>query len=829
MSTSSFFLGTAATNLLKSYVPRLLRGLTVALVPIGVGACGGSGGTSSTTNTPQGLNVDGAPNVRIEVHTLEQKPRLSVIDREGDPSPALAVVFATGLGTLPTAALSAVVESRLVASGFPVHVRAHRSAFRLEWFVDAPAQVAPFFAALIRAMRDPIVAGAPEMALVTKRVDAVQKVPLDAPELDPVAACTGQPGIAPGQPAVDVSTPAFVTQLDAYRADALHAGRAAVSAVGPGAFGSFVFQELARSEGWPVGTAVVDSAPTADSIATYIAPPSARPGRVVVAVRVANAFSAVTIAERLAAPGSAFRGRLSGLSNPFRPAEVAGFARSHGGCVSITLDPVEPIGAGELERAAARAAVVARHEISIESSATPNTSNVVRQILSATDPRESASRAAWWALSTPVHGLPSHSAVVLGLPARSSLSSSGSSGQVFVQEHQRAMASLAGQVAERRVAVERGQGELWLLVGSSCGVADEGATDAGSSALSLLSAIAAQGTNTGVTMEPWIGAEGVGLFAHAPPKDDHETPADLARRISDAAMRALSPATPTTSSLVDARASMLMHLERTTGRGGIAFESLANIIAPEHPSWLDPYGTFTRVGASTLEGTRLRLRSLLDGPLRVAVLANMDVPQASEVGFSIDRWLMPRGPARTCSSATLAASTVRSSKLQLPRDAGLAQALVAARVPAVDAPGHDTAAFTAILLGGEGGLLERTFPPTSGVRATVRVTGTKRDAALVVDLRAPSDLLPGAIAGLKTLLTSMATSGIADADMQRATTIAARRVSEMRFDPRKRLVALWTGQTLASKSPPTAQAVTIFVGSTLNESTLVVVEAHPSN
>lgn len=829
MSTPAFFFGSVATNHSNSYVLRLVRCFATVVVPFVVGACGASGGGSSTSTPPQGIGAEGVPNVRIQMHALAQKPRLSVIDREGDPSPALAVVFSTGLGTLPTAALSALVESRLTAAGFSVHVRAHRSAFRLEWFVDVPAQVAPFFGALMRAMRDPIAAGAPELGLVAKRVEAAQKAPLDAPELDPVAACTGQPGLVPGQPSVDVSTAAFLTQLESYRVEALHAERVAVSVVGPGAFGSFVFQELSRSEGWPVGTSVVDTAPTSDSVTTYVVPPSTRPGRVVVAVRVPDAFSAVTIAERMAAPGSAFRGRLAGLSNPFRPTEVAGFARSHGGCVSVTLEPAEPLGSNELERAAARAAVVARHEITIESSFAPNTSNVVRQILAATDPRESASRAAWWALSTPVRGLPQRAAVVLGLPPRSSPSAPGSSGQVFVQEHQRAMASLGTQVVERRIAVERGQGELWTLVGSSCGVADEGGSDAGSAALALLSAIAAQGANVGVTMEPWIGAEGVGLFAHAAPKDDYETPADLARRVSDAAMRVLSPATPTMASLVDARASMLMHLERTTGRGGLAFESVTNTLAPEHPSWLDPYGTFTRVGALTIEGTRLRLRALLEGPLRVAVLANMDVPQASEVGLSMDRWLMPRDAARTCSSATLGTSAIRSSKLQLPRDAGLAQALVAAHVPAVDAPGHDTAMFTAILLGGEGGLLERTFPSTSGVRASVRVTGTKRGAALVVDLRAPSDLLPGAIAGLKTLLTSMATSGIVDADMQRATTIAARHASEMRFDPRKRLVALWTGQTMAPKAPPTAQAVRIFVGSTLNESTLVVVEAYPSN
>ena len=838
MFTPSSKSTTAATNSPCSHSLRSV--LAAVLFPLVVSSCGGTlGGTTSTNTTPNVNGVEGVPNARIEVHALAQKPRLSVIVRDGDPAPALSVVFATGFGSLPTAALSGLVESRLSSAGFSTRVRAHRNAFRVEWFVETPQHVGPFLAALSRAMRDPVVASGPEMALVARRVEAVQKAPLDAPELELVAACTGQPGLVPGQPglvpgqpAVDGSSPAFFAQLETYRREALHAGRVAIAASGPQTFGSLVYQELSRSEGWPVGGAVVDTAPTADSVSTYVVPPNARAGRVVVAVRVGDAFSAVTAAERLAAPGSALRGRLAGLSRPFRPVEIAGFARPHGGCISITLDADDSISARNLERAAAHAAAVARHEINIETAIPPNTSVVARQILAATDPRDVASRAAWWALSTPLHGFAPRAAVVFGIPPRSTLTANGLTGTSFVQEHGRAMMSVGSQVAERRVAVERGQGELWILVGSSCGVVDEGASDAGSTALALLSAVAAHGSTSGVTLEPWIGADGVGLFAHAAPRDDRETPAELARRVGDAAMRALSPAMPTTSSLIEARASVLMHLERTTGRGGLAFEALTTSLTPEHPSWIEPYGTFTRIGAATLDITRLRLRSLLEGPLRVAVLANMDVPQASEVGFSVDRWLSPRDATRTCSTATLGSlgsSSVRSSKLQLPRDAGLAQALVAAPVAPVGAPGHDAAMFTAIALGGEGGLLERTFTPTSGVRATVRISGTNRAAALIVDLRAPSDLLPGAITTLKALFTTMATSGVTAADTQRATDMASRHAFDMRFDPRKRLQALWSGRSLSPTPPPTAQALTIFVGSTLNESALVVVEAYPDN
>ncbi|MBK9263532.1 MAG: hypothetical protein IPM54_27460 [Polyangiaceae bacterium] len=811
------------TNVAPSrWVRRALLAASMAM-----SSCGLFGETTTPPAIPGAISSHADPSARISFHALAQKPRLSVIYREGDPAPALAVVFATGLGSLPTAALSAVVESRLTSAGFSPRVRAYRSAFRVEWFVEDASRVGTFFAAISRAMRDPITASGPDMALVAKRVEAVQKAPLDAPELDPVAACTGQLGVVPGQPPVDTSSGAFVTQLDAQRREALHAGRMAIAAAGPTDFGSLVFQELSRSEGWPAGSPAVDTLPTADSVSTYVVPPGGHAGRVVVAVRVNDGISAVTVAERLAAPGSALRGRLAALPHPFLPLEIAGFARPHGGCISITLESEARLSATKLERAAAYAAAIAKHEIAIESAVKANHSLVSRQILAAPDPRDVASRAAWWALSSPIPRLTPRATVVLGLPPSATPSAEGSSGRTFVQEHERAMASVGSPAADRRVAVERGQGELWVLVASPCGVGDEGAADAGITALSLLSAVAAHGMTSGVTLEPWIGADGAGLFAHAPPRDDRETPPELARRVGNAVMRALSPATLTTSSIVEARTSMLTHLERSTGRGGIAFEALAEALAPEHPSWFEPFGTFTRVSAATLEVSRLRLRSLLETPLRVAVLANMDVPQASEVGFSIDRWLSPRDASRSCSAATLGAQGVRPSKLRLPRDAGLGQALVAAPVPAVGATGHDAAMFTALVLGGEGGLLEKTFPPASGVRATVRLTGTARAAALVVDLRAPSDLLDGAVMGLMALLSTLATSGVSPADMQRATDLAMRHASETRFDPRKRLVALWSGRPLAPTPPPSAQAMQIFIASTLNESSLVVIEAQP--
>lgn len=799
--------------------------LAALVAPLALASCSGANGPATRVGPSVLASPSGAPVAGIEVHALDERPRLTVVNRDGDPAPAIAVAFATDPGPATAAMLSALVEARLAAAGFGTRVRADRTGFRVEWLVENTARVSPFLAALVRAMRDPVVANGPESPLVTRRLAALRKTPLDAPELAPIAACTGRLGHSPSEAVPDPASPTFAGELEGQRREGLHAGRASIAAVGPASFGALVAKALEASEGWPVGEPAADPFPAADSVASYVAPSQSAPrGQVTLALRIGDALGAVAAAERLAAPDSPLHARLESLPEAFHAVQVVGVARARGGCVSVTIEPASRVDAADLERAAARAAAVARHELRLES-AVPGTAAVaMRQILAAADPRDAASRAAWWDLTTPVPSAPPRVAVALALPPRST-PAPGSSGRTFAAELDRASAATSEPVVERRAAIERGQGELWALVASPCGVVDEGVVDAGTTALAMLAAAASREPSTGVSLEPWVGPDGMGLVAHAAPRDD-ETPVELARRVGDAAARALSPAALTPASLTEARTSALAHIERTTGRGGVAFQALASALVPEHPSWLDPLGIYTRVSGASLEGTRLRLRTLHEGPLRLAVLANADAAQAAEVARAVDRWLVPRPPARACPTSTRGPSRAGPLTARLARDAGLAQALVAAPMPAAGAPGHDLALFVALALSGEGGLLEATLPPASGVRAAARIVGTNQTAALVVDVRAPSDLLASAVNDVRTLLGKLSRSGLATPEFSRAASLALRHETESRADPRRRLIQLWSGRSQARETP-TPQAVAAFLATSLAESTLLVVEAHP--
>jgi hypothetical protein len=164
---------------------------------------------------------------------------------------------------------------------------------------------------------------------------------------------------------------------------------------------------------------------------------------------------------------------------------------------------------------------------------------------------------------------------------------------------------------------------------------------------------------------------------------------------------------------------------------------------------------------------------------------------------------------------------------RLPRGAALAQGLIAAPVPPVGADGHELALLTALALGGSGGLLEGTLPPTGPSRAAARVVGTAHAAALVIDIRAPADLLSPAMTEVRALIARLAQSGLSTADIARAVGLAAQRDSEARAEPRRRLIQRWSGRSSAVREAPVPPALSAFLAATLREEGLVVVEARP--
>ncbi|XXT24570.1 hypothetical protein WME94_23850 [Sorangium sp. So ce429] len=804
---------------------------------------------------------------RIEVRHLEARPRLTLVSRDGDPAPAIVASVATDLGSVATTALASVVEARLLAAGFDVDARIDRSAFRVRLLARDAARVEPFLRALAAAFAQPITAGSPEVARAMARVQALRSSPLDAPELAPIAACTGRLGLAGAEPVVDLATPAGVRELEGWRAAALHAGRTSIAAVGPAAFCAAAARAAEGVDRWPAGGPPVDAWPAADTIGVYTTNQlERRAARVTVAARVASPQAAVAAAERLGAPGSPLRARLSALPSPFRTVEVLGVARPRGGCVSVTIEASGLPAAPPVETSAALAAAVVRQEIRRGLAAPAGAAVATRQILTAQDPRDAGARASWWALSGSAPSAPPERwATALGVPPSAEPPRPAAPGEagarLFEAEIGRALAAGAQPALERRALVERGQGEVWVLLASPCGVAEEGVYDAGATALAALAAVQTRRRELDVAIEPWVTADAVGVIAHAPFRDDRETPAELGRRVASAAARTVAATTLGPEALTLARAAALQHLERLSGGRAAALEAFASAIAPDHPSWIEPFGVWDRVASGALETVQLRWQALATGPLRLAVLANADPSQAAAAAEAAERWLAPRLAPRSCGSPDGAVvPRPGHHDARLPAGTPLSQAVVGARLPAArDATtpvgarlpaAHDAmtaarelAELTVAALNGEGGLLAAALsanaaaPPAAdaaapgrqlAARASARVLGGTRAAALAVEIRAPSAELAEASSRVKELLAGLA-QRVTDADLGRAEAHVTRSERDALAEPRRRLINLFSGRA-AARTPPakaTLAAWRAFLAGALGADAIVTVEARP--
>ncbi len=163
---------------------RTARAFSLLVAAVALAACGtgpfpsdGPGAGKPPVALPAGHPA------RIEVRRLDARPRLTLVSRDGDPTPAVAAVFLTGLGPAPTTALAAVVEARLRSAGFEADVRVDRDAFRVRLLLTDAGRTAPFFAALVAAVSRPLAAGSPEVGLAVQRVASLKRNPLDAAEL----------------------------------------------------------------------------------------------------------------------------------------------------------------------------------------------------------------------------------------------------------------------------------------------------------------------------------------------------------------------------------------------------------------------------------------------------------------------------------------------------------------------------------------------------------------------------------------------------------------------------------------------------------------------
>lgn len=717
------------------------------------------------------------------------RPRLSLVRRDGDPQAAVAIeVRGEGLGL---ALYGALLAHRLSVAGFAA-VEAHVGAR----YARVRALVPSLSGATAEKLDQALVAAVTpsEAGPLQAAVDAYAARPVEDPALARAAACLDRPTRPPtflAPPKDSVLAVGEAARAEHARHERLSVG--VVGMVGVDAFAAAFQAAPSLPSGPPPKMPASIDTPTLGFSAQE---------RFVLTANGLPRGATTALVAALADPTAALALRLRAVDD-LTLVSVRGAAHAEGGCVVVEVAP-PPSKEWSEARALAQAATaadVARQEISlaVEAGGWPSEGAAARAaIAGGGDPREAADRAAWWAF--PSGGAPSKlvaTPTFLAGPPALSGGTKTTPDVLLPQLEPRWIAALdrariAGARAELdlKSRVEPGQGQVVALLASSCGATHEGFGDAGVGALAVQALAVSPDpkplTVAGVVLEPWPTSAGLGLLAHAVPKEGESTEA-LAHRVGDALGRAFLATPLPREGFLLARNETLALLSAPP-KGGDLVASALSSLAPAHPSWLDPRGTLEAVAKASPELAELRLSTLRRGPLRLAVVGPDGA--AAKVARGAERWVPRRaGESRTC--------PVEDAGL-LPK--GLVHARTvkggtgfAVAVP-VDDPMRDVGPLLAALLQAK---LE---PELSAFAQKVEVRfvrGMGRHAIVVLALAADVNVDP-AVARARAVLDKVRTGAFGDEDVAAARKALEAAALTRALDPRARAIDTWFGAPKAS-------------------------------
>jgi hypothetical protein len=841
----------------------LASALTTALA---AGACGPAKPSADPGASSRAAAL--LPDVRL----AKDRPPVVLVAREGDPSSAIAVAVTTsaleGNDEDPEAAvaLAGVVEARLAAKGLAPTIVPSWSGFRAAVLVATPDAAPSTTDAVREALTAPI--DEKDVAAAKKKLAALAARPLRDASLARWARCVGSPHALPqraGKSGEDLGA----ARLERWRAAAHGLGRVAIAVAAPSAMAESVATAIARGPAWKAGAAAPSAPPSPGAIDVDVyeaASDMLGAGYVIHAtLDVGTGSDAVTTAEALGDPHGPLASRLAALDLPFRLREVTGTAEPRGGCVGIVLEaapslaatPSSATGGSPADLATRIADAVALVHVEAQVHLAEGGAGLDGRTLArrAGDAREAAERAAWWALAdawvVPTSTASSTSAptpsgtaiamrgsVALGVPLRrgSTPTAEGAlepSRDVLTSAVQRATLSWQKPVAEGRVRVEPGQGETWVLLASPCGTEGEGDADAGLTALFTFAAAEMAKSSPEARVEPWIVPDGAGLLVHGPALPG-ESGAAQARRLADVVGRSFASDPVALPAVSRARAELLRHDARADGP---ALGVLASAVAPGHASWFIASGREDTLARSADGAVLARAQALRAGPLRVAVLANVDAAQGDAALRAADRWIDRRvGDARACRASTAPSPPRPGTYAIEPRAGAAPEAYLAFPFGAGDEKARAAAATIAAALDGEGGLLDKAFAGAGALARSwsARVVGWPRAPALVLRIVSTQAALDNAVMQARALVDRVKKSGLVAADLERATATASRDALAAALDPRARVVATWRNEPIPTATQPLPRTraglddVRAFAAKYLAEDAMVVVAARPA-
>ncbi|HMJ16200.1 MAG TPA: hypothetical protein VK524_32520 [Polyangiaceae bacterium] len=718
---------------------------------------------------------------RIEVREVDERPLLGLMSRQGDPAGALALAAAHDLGARASVALSALVAARLAEGGTSdAHSHVHALGFQAAVLVASPDAAARFVRAASLALSTPVQESEPALRTARTRLRNLQLRAFSGDADTAVAACSAELGVDRTGQAIPNAA-----ELESWRQQIRNVNAVAFAAIGPSSILDAASAALADLDPWPEGDPAEDPWPARDVLGVSA---SDAERSLSIALRVPRAGAALHAARAIGGESSELALRLSALEPAWSIERVTAVARPRGACLRMDVAP--PRGdPGPRLGDIARAALVTLEEAKRALTGAEDTAWALDEsVLVAHDPREAASILAWRVLSDRQEPDDERRVVHFATKQREAGARTSSA---LADEIQRLTDGWQKTDLERRVRFEAGQGELWILLASPCGARAESEASAGLTA-TVLHALAARVTHqTGVSIEPWTTADGAGLLAHGPARGSDETARAHAQRLATALGRALVTQRLTGHEVAVARSELLDRLGSDPSPG---YWLTIRSLSPGRPSLLEPRGTWSALSeAATLDAEAER-RVLLQGPWRVAVLANAGEQQAESATTELERWLRPvRVAGSTCAPAR--APAVRAGEITMEATTqgnATPSAYVAVALPSATSGPSREAMLTQWLLNQPRGWLEQALRvPGLASAARARLLGGASASALVIEIHALEGRAPEAVAQVRGLLERLARGAVTDRDVQLAEQALQRAELVQSLDPRRRIVELW--------------------------------------
>jgi hypothetical protein len=697
----------------------------------------------------------GGPSSRIEERSLSERPPLSVIERQGDPE--VAIAFASLASAAPElhAAFGEILSQRMTRAGFQTQLVAHGLGFELMVLGENAERARLATQALLQALTRPLLST--ELGTTSAPAE-VDRTPTSA-----VARCSA-----------DLPSRRRVTdaaELDRERIASFARDRSAWAVVGDAQAAEAVAAALAAGPDWPE-LGHVRSTLSERSVTEVLRGDRAT---LSVALTVADPNRALGAAASLGDAKSALAIRLAALGAGLRLRRVVATAHPVGACLRVDSD----LDASPLPdaRRLGFAIQLIEEEAGLSLGKIKDENRLEATAVSAADPRLAARAAAYRALTEPASHLPTSRLVALTTPDEGPLVPS------LDAAIEQARVDMAAPALETRLRVETGQPGIWALVSTPCAAMTERADNAGHAAV-LLGAAAAR-TNGNVRLEPWVGAEGLGILGFAE-RAAGETDAEAAARLGDALGQALV-APPDALEVATARGELLKG-------AGIEphplLDALLESLAPGHVGALAPRGSATSLQAASREAVLARQRDLLRLPHRLAVLSSTDAADAAFVTRSLSRWLKAPDPRRASPCESEISAPVRGElSLTAGSSAAPEGSYMAFRIPAKSGA---EASLLAELLNLPGGALARALADPDLVGAArALVFGGSSARAFVVQVSAFDGREQEALSRIQKLFERLSSGGIltsAEIETALGRQRTARRLAAL--DPRYRLVQL---------------------------------------